>query len=275
QVADLIKLFRTSTSLNGPHRDVPTRGLQDRDRAGAFFHSHLGGRIDGPALEPVDVAGDAQNAVRVHAPQIRPDERFRPLLRQGRRDAGRHEQRAREALEIGARNHLRSGIRRHSGTLQQRSRRARVAPDLYTKTLTEQQSRIALPRACAISTMVGLCRRKANGTMRASARNARMRPDFPNLAKVMIDETHSVARRSWVASANGPADFPIQNLPLGVFTPGSGAARGGIAIGDEIFDLAAALDLGLFDAQAAPAAEAASGATLNPLFALGRDARVA
>jgi fumarylacetoacetase len=91
----------------------------------------------------------------------------------------------------------------------------------------------------------------------------------------MIDETHSVARRSWVASANGHADFPIQNLPFGVFTPGSGAARGGVAIGDEIFDLAAAADLGLFDTQAGPAAEAASGATLNPLFALGRGARVA
>ena len=91
----------------------------------------------------------------------------------------------------------------------------------------------------------------------------------------MIDETHSVARRSWVASANGHADFPIQNLPFGVFTPGSGAARGGVAIGDEIFDLAAAAGLGLFDTQAAPVAEAASGATLNPLFALGRGARVA
>src|SRR5205823_3453458 len=92
---------------------------------------------------------------------------------------------------------------------------------------------------------------------------------------VMIDATHSVARRSWVASANGHADFPIQNLPLGVFTPGRDAARGGVAIGDEILDLAAAVDLGLFDAQAAPAAEAASGTTLNPLFALGRGARVA
>src|SRR5437660_6672631 len=91
----------------------------------------------------------------------------------------------------------------------------------------------------------------------------------------MIDETHSVARRSWVASSNGHADFPIQNLPLGVFTPGSGAARGGVAIGDEILDLAAALDLGLFDALAAPAAEAGCGATPNPLFALGRPARVA
>ena len=91
----------------------------------------------------------------------------------------------------------------------------------------------------------------------------------------MIDETHSPARRSWVASANEHPDFPIQNLPLGVFAPAGGAARGGIAIGDEIFDLAAALELGLFDGLAARAAEAACGATLNPLFALGREARVA
>src|SRR4029434_537628 len=89
----------------------------------------------------------------------------------------------------------------------------------------------------------------------------------------MIDETHPAARRSWVASANGHSDFPIQNLPLGVFTPPTGAARGGVAIGDDIFDLAAALELGLFDGLAAQAAQAASGATLNPLFALGGEAR--
>ena len=91
----------------------------------------------------------------------------------------------------------------------------------------------------------------------------------------MIDETHSPTRRSWVASANQHADFPIQNLPLCVFATTQGAARGGVAIGDEIFDLAAALELGLFDGLAARAAEAASGATLNPLFALGHEARVA
>ena len=91
----------------------------------------------------------------------------------------------------------------------------------------------------------------------------------------MIDETHSPARRSWVASANQHADFPIQNLPLCVFATTEGAARGGVAIGDEIFDLAAALELGLFDGVAARAAEAARGATLNPRFALGREARVA
>jgi len=91
----------------------------------------------------------------------------------------------------------------------------------------------------------------------------------------MIDETHSPARRSWVALANQHADFPIQNLPLCVFATTEGAARGGVAIGDEIFDLAAALELGLFDGLAGRAAEAACGAALNPLFALGREARVA
>ena len=91
----------------------------------------------------------------------------------------------------------------------------------------------------------------------------------------MIDETHAPGRRSWVASANQHADFPIQNLPLGIFSPPGGAPRGGVAIGDEIFDLAAALELGLFAGAAATAAQAAAGATLNPLFALGAEARVA
>ena len=61
------------------------------------------------------------------------------------------------------------------------------------------------------------------------------------MSAAAIDETHSPARRSWVASANEHADFPIQNLPLGIFTVSGGPARGGVAIGDEIFDLAAAL----------------------------------
>src|SRR4249920_108585 len=89
----------------------------------------------------------------------------------------------------------------------------------------------------------------------------------------MIDETHAPGRRSWVASADQHADFPIQNLPFGVFSPPGGTPRGGVAIGDEIFDLAAAVELGLFDGAAAEAAKAASGATLNPLFALGSAAR--
>jgi fumarylacetoacetase len=91
----------------------------------------------------------------------------------------------------------------------------------------------------------------------------------------MIDETHDATRRSWVVSANGHADFPIQNLPLGIFTPPDGTPRGGVAIGDEVFDLAAAHDAGLFDGRAAEAARAARGATLNALFAFGGAARAA
>ena len=89
----------------------------------------------------------------------------------------------------------------------------------------------------------------------------------------MIDRSHAPARRSWVASADQHPEFPIQNLPFGVFTPEGGRPRGGIAIGDEIFDIASALKLGLFNGLAARAAEAACGATLNSFLALGREAR--
>ena len=59
----------------------------------------------------------------------------------------------------------------------------------------------------------------------------------------MIDDTHAPGLRSWVASANDPAtDFPIQNLPFGVFRrrDSDETPRVGVAIGDQIFDLAAA-----------------------------------
>lgn len=88
----------------------------------------------------------------------------------------------------------------------------------------------------------------------------------------MPDPTHDPALRSWVDTANGHADFPIQNLPLGIFSPpGGGAPRGGVAIGDMILDLTAAA--ALLEGDALRAAEAASGATLNPLFALGAGPR--
>jgi fumarylacetoacetase len=87
------------------------------------------------------------------------------------------------------------------------------------------------------------------------------------------DATHDPARRSFVASANAPgSDFPIQNLPYGVFRKGEGAPGGGVAIGDQILDLAAACDAGLFSGTAQDAARAGSGPTLNPLMALGRPA---
>ena len=88
-----------------------------------------------------------------------------------------------------------------------------------------------------------------------------------------IDQTHDPALTSWVDTANGHTQFPIQNLPLGVFSPAGGKARGGIAIGGHIFDLSAALKLGLFSGLAAEAAQAACGGMLNALFALSRESR--
>lgn len=84
-----------------------------------------------------------------------------------------------------------------------------------------------------------------------------------------LNETHDPQRRSWVPTANVPeTDFPIQNLPFGVFRRAGGEPRGGVAIGDQVLDLAAALREGLFEGDAATAAGAAAGPRLNPLMAL-------
>ena len=84
-----------------------------------------------------------------------------------------------------------------------------------------------------------------------------------------INLTHDPARRSWVASANAPGtDFPLQNLPFGVFRPAPGQEpRGGVALGDEIIDLARLRQHGFLEGAAAAAAQAASGASLAPLLA--------
>jgi fumarylacetoacetase len=91
----------------------------------------------------------------------------------------------------------------------------------------------------------------------------------------LIDETHDPKRRSWIASARDHAEFPIQNLPFGVFSPQGSKPRCGVAIGDAILDLKVALDAGLLSDEAETAARAASGSTLNALMALGTASRVA
>jgi len=84
-----------------------------------------------------------------------------------------------------------------------------------------------------------------------------------------LDRTHDAARRSWVASAKGHVDFPLQNLPLGIFSVGNGPKRLGTAIGDSILDLTSAAEQGLLDGEAAQAVKATTGGTLNGLFSLG------
>lgn len=93
-----------------------------------------------------------------------------------------------------------------------------------------------------------------------------------------LNDTHDPALRSWVPSANlADTDFPVQNLPFGVFRrAGSGEQlRIGVAIGDQILDLAAAERAGAFAALPAALRDAIAGpngASLNALMALGEAA---
>ena len=77
------------------------------------------------------------------------------------------------------------------------------------------------------------------------------------------DATHAPALESWVGSANDAAtDFPIQNLPFGRFrAPGERDWRVGVAIGDQVLDLARA---GLVEAT-----------DMSRLLCLGAEARQA
>jgi fumarylacetoacetase len=83
--------------------------------------------------------------------------------------------------------------------------------------------------------------------------------------------------RSWVESANdGTTDFPIQNLPFGVFSravAGDDAdQRIGIAIGDMILDLKGCSEAGLLPALSPDVRCAIHAPVLNDLMALGREA---
>jgi fumarylacetoacetase len=82
-----------------------------------------------------------------------------------------------------------------------------------------------------------------------------------------LNETHDPGRRSWITTANAAdADFPIQNLPYGVFSTGDLAPRCGVAIGDRILDLAAIEAAGLLRPDAAAVFDRPA---LNDFLALG------
>ena len=88
-----------------------------------------------------------------------------------------------------------------------------------------------------------------------------------------LNHTHNPAATSWLASANETGcDFPIQNLPFGVFKPKSAPAldwRAGIAIGSDVLDLPALAATGLLQGLALSAAQAGAADALNPLMAMG------
>jgi fumarylacetoacetase len=87
----------------------------------------------------------------------------------------------------------------------------------------------------------------------------------------VIDETHRVDLASWVESVAGPtSDFPVQNLPLGVFRRRDADEqwRVGMAIGLDILDLAAAARSGLLEGDASRAGSKCAAPSLNALLAL-------
>lgn len=85
-----------------------------------------------------------------------------------------------------------------------------------------------------------------------------------------MNQTHDPRLRSWVDSAHGHTDFPIQNLPFGIFRQrDSGQTpRVGVAIGNEILDLAACRPVASFTGRGEQAARACDAASLNPLMSL-------
>lgn len=86
-----------------------------------------------------------------------------------------------------------------------------------------------------------------------------------------LNHTHELGARSWIESANGHPDFPMQNLPVSVFRRAASSEpwRGGIAIGNEVLDLAAVIEFARPTCDAGHAAELASRGRLNDLMAAG------
>jgi fumarylacetoacetase len=81
-----------------------------------------------------------------------------------------------------------------------------------------------------------------------------------------------MALKCWLASANDPdSDFPIQNLPYGVFRH-RGHAHIGIAIGDQILDLHACASDGLLGELSEELQSACRAETLNRLMGMGPEA---
>ena len=86
---------------------------------------------------------------------------------------------------------------------------------------------------------------------------------------IALADTTDPRLESWVPVA-AQSDFPIQNLPFGVFVRDGGVPRIGVAIGDEVLDCHAVAQAGFFDDCCEP--ELLQAPLLNPLLAAGRSA---
>jgi fumarylacetoacetase len=89
-----------------------------------------------------------------------------------------------------------------------------------------------------------------------------------------VNRTHDPALTSWIASANAAeSDFPIQNLPFGVFSrKGESERRVGVAIGDQIVDVGESLSANLWSGDARDVARFCDRPTMKELMSAPRTA---
>ena len=90
-----------------------------------------------------------------------------------------------------------------------------------------------------------------------------------------LNETHDPGLASWVENANlEGADFPIQNLPFAVFRVrvSDEAYRGGVAIGDQVLDLARLAEAKAFDSDINELLQLCAGPSLNAFMSRGAEA---
>jgi fumarylacetoacetase len=98
---------------------------------------------------------------------------------------------------------------------------------------------------------------------------------MPAPPATLTNATHDPALRSWVTSANQPgADFPIQNLPLGRFRRMGTEEpwRAGVAIGDQVLDLALAAEQSPWPSDVYPLLQPLADGDLAAFMARGRPA---
>ena len=89
------------------------------------------------------------------------------------------------------------------------------------------------------------------------------------LTELMMLAANNPKLKSWVNVREG-SDFPIQNLPFGIFSTGNSEPRVGVAIGDQVLDLAVIHHNGLFNGLNLPV-DTFKSESLNAYMALGKE----
>ena len=87
-----------------------------------------------------------------------------------------------------------------------------------------------------------------------------------------MDKPHDAKLKSWV-DVDQNSDFPIQNIPFGIYCPKDGGdLHVATAIGNFVLDLAHIYDAGLFDDTEIEGTEVFHEPTLNAFMSMGRKA---